>query len=162
MAGLKELCRVNLERSEKIRDMLERQTEISEKIKKRLYPEFDRQKRLISGDQAKIESFNSDINGLKIEENRLENDLYKIDLRREQVRDKVKAITASIVDDYNMSIEYASKNFKPAEDMSSSESSVRRLKQKIRQYGNVNPNAAIEFAKIKKRFGKRCEKVMER
>ena len=152
IAKLKQLCRKNLERSEKIRYMLERQAQVSEKIKKRLYPEFDRQKRLISGDQAKIENFNSDINSLKIEENRLENDLYKINLSREQIREKVKAITLSIVDDYNMSIEYASKNFKQAQDLSSAESSVRRLKQKIRQYGNVNPNAAIEFAKIKKRF----------
>jgi len=152
IAKLKQLCRKNLERSEKIRYMLERQAQVSEKIKKRLYPEFDRQKRLISGDQAKIENFNSDINSLKIEENRLENDLDKINLSREQIREKVKAITLSIVDDYNMSIEYASKNFKQAQDLSSAESSVRRLKQKIRQYGNVNPNAAIEFAKIKKRF----------
>jgi chromosome segregation protein len=152
MAQLKELCRINLERSERIRDMLERKTEVSEKIKKKLYPEFDRQKRLISGDQAKIENFNNDINSLKIEENRLENELYKINLRQEQVKEKVKAITTSIVDDYNMSIEYASKNFKPTQDLSSAESSVRRLKQKIRQYINVNPNAAIEFAKIKKRF----------
>jgi len=152
IAKLKQLCRKNLERSEKIRYMLEKQAQVSEKIKKRLYPEFDRQKRLISGDQAKIENFNSDINSLKIEENRLENDLYKINLSREQIREKVKAITLSIVDDYNMSIEYASKNFKQAQDLSSAESSVRRLKQKIRQYGNVNPNAAIEFAKIKKRF----------
>ena len=152
IAKLKQLCRKNLERSEKIRYMLEKQAQVSEKIKKRLYPEFDRQKRLISGDQAKIENFNSDINSLKIEENRLENDLYKINLSREQIREKVKAITLSIVDDYNMSIEYASKNFKQAQDLSSTESNVRRLKQKIRQYGNVNPNAAIEFAKIKKRF----------
>jgi len=152
IAKLKQLCRKNLERSEKIRYMLERQAQVSEKIKKRLYPEFDRQKRLISGDQAKIENFNNDINSLKIEENRLENDLDKINLSREQIREKVKAITLSIVDDYNMSIEYASKNFKQAQDLSSAESNVRRLKQKIRQYGNVNPNAAIEFAKIKKRF----------
>ena len=63
---LKELCRVNMERAEKTRSILERQRGISEGIKQKLYPEFDRQKRLISGDQEKIEKYNSDIADLKI------------------------------------------------------------------------------------------------
>ncbi len=149
---LKELCRVNLFRVEAAYNILKKHGLISEKIKKRLYPEFERQKRLISGDQQKIERYNRDIGDLKIKENRLENDIYKIDLRREQIREKVKSITTAIVDDYNMSIEYASKNFKPSQDPPQSEIIVGRLKSRMRNFGNVNPNAAIEFAKIKKRF----------
>ncbi len=149
---LKELCRVNLFRAEAAYDILKKYGLISEKIKKRLYPEFERQKRLISGDQQKIERYNRDIGDLKIKENRLDNDIYKIDLRREQIREKVKSITTAIVDDYNMSIEYASKNFKPSQDPPQSEIIVGRLKSRMRNFGNVNPNAAIEFAKIKKRF----------
>jgi len=150
---LRELCRINLERAEGVINILERCAVVSEKIKKRLYPEFERQKRLISGDQQKTEGYNSKIGDLKIKENTLENDIYKINLRREQVRDRVKSITTAIVDDYNMSIEYASKNFKPSEDLQQSEIKVRRLKNKMRNFGSVNPNAAIEFAKIKKRYG---------
>ncbi|TET51511.1 MAG: hypothetical protein E3J58_02000 [Actinomycetota bacterium] len=121
-------------------------------MKKRLYPEYERQKRLISGDQANIERFNRDIGDLKIKQNTLENEIYKIELKKEQIREKVKSITTAIVDDYNMSIEYASKNFKPSVNLSESEIRVRKLKNKMRDYGNVNPNAAIEYAKIKKRF----------
>lgn len=150
--SLKELCRTNLERTSSISKVFKGYGTLSGKIKRRLYPEFERQKRLISGDQANIERFNRDIGDLKIRENTLENEIYKIELKKEQIREKVKSITTSIVDDYNMSIEYASKNFKPAVNLSESEINVRKLKNKMRDYGNVNPNAAIEYAKIKTRF----------
>lgn len=150
--ALKELCRANLSRSSEIHSILKEFESLSERIKKRLYPEFERQKRLISGDQQNIEKFNRDIGDRKIKENTLENDIYKVDLKKEQIREKVKSISTAIVDDYNMSIEYATKNFKPTEDLQVSEIKVRKLKNKIRDYGNVNPNAAIEYAKIKKRF----------
>lgn len=149
---LKRLCKKNLDRAEKAYDILKKFNMAADRIKRRLYPEFERQKRLISGHQQKIEKYNNEIRDLKIKENRLDNDIYKIDLRREQIKEKVKSITASIVDDYNMSIEYASKNFKPSPDPQRSETVVRRLKNRMRNFGNVNPNAAIEFAKIKKRF----------
>lgn len=152
MEQLKRLCSLNLERSEKIIGILHGLKLASEKIQRRLYPEFDRQKRLISGSQADIEKLNSEINRLRVEANSLDNELYKTDLRREQVRDRVKDITSSIVDDYNMSVEYASRNFKPAEDAAAAEKAVKRLKDRVRSYGSVNPNAAIEFAKIKKRY----------
>jgi len=150
--ALKELCRKNLSRASEIYSLLKEFESLSEKIRKRLYPEFERQKRLISGDQQNIESFNLEIGDLKIKENTYENEIYKIDLKKEQIREKVKSISMAIVDDYNMSIEYASKNFKPTENISSSEIKVRKLKNRMRDYGNVNPNAAIEYAKIKKRF----------
>jgi len=149
---IKGLCKANLDRAERIYKVLKKYNMISEKIKKRLYPEFERQKRLISTDQQKIERYNRDIGDLKIKENRLDNDIYKIDLRREQLREKVKSITTVIVDDYNMSIEYASKNFQPSQDPKQSEIEVKQLKSRMRNFGNVNPNAAIEFTKIKKRF----------
>ena len=149
---LKGLCLENLKKSERIRKILKKKGGISEKIKKKLYPEFDRQKSLISKNQQKIEGFNNNISDLKIKENKLDNDLYKIDLMKEQVREKVKDITSSIVDGYNMSIEYATKNFQPSNDMQLTESKVRRFKNTIKQYGSVNPNSAIEFVKIKKRF----------
>jgi len=152
MEQLKRLCSLNLERSEKIIGILHGLKLASEKIQRRLYPEFDRQKRLISGSQADIEKLNSEINRLRVEANSLDNELYKTDLRREQVRDRVKDITSSIVDDYNMSVEYASRNFKPAEDAAAAEKAVKKLKDRVRSYGSVNPNAAIEFAKIKKRY----------
>jgi len=152
IAALREMCRENLESSEKLREMLERKKNISEYIKRRLYPEFERQKGLISGEQKKIDDYNSEVGELKIKENRLDNELYRIGLGREQVKEKVKAITTSIVDDYNMSIEYAQKNFRPSGDIQASEVAVRRLKNSIRKFGSVNPNAAIEFSKIKKRY----------
>ena len=149
---LKELCKTNFSRASGIYSVIKEFESLSKKIKKKLYPEFERQKRLISGDQQNIEGFNRDIGDLKIKENTLENEIYKIDLKKEQIREKVKSISTAIVDDYNMSIEYALKNFKLTENLQWSEIKVRKLKIKMRDYGNVNPNAAIEYAKIKKRF----------
>ncbi len=149
---IKEVCRVNLERADRMLAVLESFGTSSEIIKERLYPEFERHKELISNDRDKINGYDRKISDLKLDVNRFENEIYKIDLRKEQVKEKVKSITSAMVDDYNVSIEYASKNFKPSGNTQESEARVKRLKSRMKNFGNVNPNAAIEFSKIKKRY----------
>lgn len=149
---IKKFCALNLERSKKMAVLLKAFTAQQKNIGKRLYPEFEKRQKMISGNQEKINGINGKIMKLESSRSGLENNLYKIDLKKEQIKDNVKTISTIIVDNYNLSIEYAAKNFKPCEDTRESEVNVRRLKNELRSYGNINPNAAIEFGRIKKRY----------
>ncbi len=150
--NIKKICALNFERSKKIIELFKTFSKQQENIGKRLYPEFERRQNLISGNQQEINGISGKIQKLEGTRLDLENNLYKIDLKKEQIRDKVKTVTMIIVDNYNLSIEYAAKNFKPCSDIRETEIRVKRLKDELRRYGSVNPNAAIEFGRIKKRY----------
>lgn len=149
---IKNICMTNLERSRKIHSILNSYLSVSEDIKNKLYPEFERRSNLISGSQDKINGLGTRINQLSISRSNLENNIYKIDLKKEQIKEKVEAITENIVDNYNLSIDYALKSYSPSSDIKESEVKVKRFKNEIKKYGNVNPNASIEYNRIKKRF----------
>lgn len=149
---IKNICMTNLERSRKIHSILNGYLSVSEDIKNKLYPEFERRSNLISGSQDKINGLGTRINQLSISRSNLENNIYKIDLKKEQIKEKVEAITENIVDNYNLSIDYALKSYSPSSDIKESEVKVKRFKNEIKKYGNVNPNASIEYNRIKKRF----------
>lgn len=149
---IKNICMTNLERSRKIHSILNDYLSVSEDIKNKLYPEFERRSNLISGSQDKINGLGIRINQLSISRSNLENNIYKIDLKKEQIKEKVEAITENIVDNYNLSIDYALKSYSPSSDIKESEVKVKRFKNEIKKYGNVNPNASIEYNRIKKRF----------
>ncbi|MBC8388551.1 MAG: AAA family ATPase [Actinobacteria bacterium] len=149
---IKNICMTNLERSKKIHSILNGYLSVSEDIKNKLYPEFERRSSLISGSQDKINELGIRLNQLNISRSNLENSIYKIDLKKEQIKEKVEAITENIVDNYNLSIDYALKSYSPSSDIKESEVKVKRFKNEIKKYGNVNPNASIEYNRIKKRF----------
>ena len=149
---VKNICITNLERSKKIHSILNGYLSVSEDIKNKLYPEFERRSSLISGSQDKINELGIRLNQLNISRSNLENSIYKIDLKKEQIKEKVEAITENIVDNYNLSIDYALKSYSPSSDIKESEVKVKRFKNEIKKYGNVNPNASIEYNRIKKRF----------
>ncbi len=150
--NIKDVCMANLERSKKIYLLLSSFLSVSENIKRRLYPEFERRRDLISKNQNKINELESQINQSNISKSNLENTVYKIDLKKEQIKERVEAITESIVDNYNLSIDYALKSYKPTGDIKQSEIKVKKFKNEIKRYGMVNPNASIEYNRIKKRF----------
>lgn len=150
--AIKEVCSINLKRSKKIYLLLNDYKSIWRDIKDKLYPEFEKRRILLSGSQKKIGELDGKINQLNMSRLNLENKMYKINLKKEQVKEKVKIIAEGITDNYNMSMEYALKSYSPSTDIRKSEAVVRRLKNDIKKYGNVNPNAAIEYSRIKKRF----------
>ncbi len=150
--SIKEICMINLKRSEKIYLILNDCISASEKIKSKLYPEFERGRDLLSSSQNKTNEIDSRINLLNASRSNLENNIYKADLKKEQIKEKVKTITENIADNYNLSMEYALKSYGPSKDVAQSQIKVRKLKNEIKKYGSVNPNAAIEYSKIKSRF----------
>jgi chromosome segregation protein len=152
LKNLKEVCMVNIRKSERANLLMKKYLLISEKISKKLYPEFEKNNSLILKSREKITSLEDEISKFNIRRSRLENGLYKAELKKEQIRERVKTITENIIDNYNMSVDYALKSYGPSDDIKRSEIKVRRLKNEIKDYAGVNPNAAIEYERIKKRF----------
>ena len=149
---IKNICMTNLGRARKIHSITGGYLSVSEDIKNKIYLEFERRSSLVSGSQDKINELGSRLNQLNISRSNLENSIYKIDLKKEQIKEKVESITENIVDNYNLSIDYALKSYNPSGDTGQSEVKVKRFKNEIKKYVNINPNAAIEYNRIKKRF----------
>ncbi len=149
---IKYLCKENLDRSEQLSEILKRVFVVSKEIKKRLYPEFEKKKNSVKEELNSINKLEIDVSKLNISKSNLENNLYKINLRKEQIKEKVKDLTLRIVDEYNISVDFAFKNYKPVTDVKESSTIVNKLRNELKKIGIVNPNAILEYNKIKERF----------
>jgi chromosome segregation ATPase len=158
---VREICMTNLKRTQKLSLLLGKYMAASEKIKSSLYPEFERGKDLLSSDRGRISELDGKKDQLNTFRLSLENNIYKSDLKKEQIKEKVKAITDSISDDYNLSMEYALKSYSPSPDIGQSQEKVKKLKDQVKRYGSVNPNAAVEYRKIKKRYDFLAEQKLD-
>jgi chromosome segregation protein len=149
---LQDYCLKKMLESENTLDILNSFRIASEKIKNKLYPEFKEILNNISNENEKINDFNNGVNSLKSLKFDLENELYKTNIRKDQIKDKVKNLTEYIIDNYNLSLEFILKNYKPSEDIEKSAKIVKKLKNELKVMGNVNPNATIEFNRVKERY----------
>lgn len=149
---LQDYCLKKMLESENTLDILNNFRIASEKIKNKLYPEFKEILNNINNENEKINDFNNSVNSLKSLKFDLENELYKTNIRKDQIKDKVKNLTEYIIDNYNLSLEFILKNYKPSEDIEKSTKTVKKLKNELKVMGNVNPNAAIEFNRVKERY----------
>ncbi len=145
-------CMKKVEDTEKILSVLNIFIKIAQKIKDRLYPEYKELYRKIEVEDKSFSEFDNKINDARIEKQNIENELFKINFTREQIKEKVTNQTESIIDSYNLPVEYIFKNYKPCEDIEKSSRTVRRLKNEIRSFGNINPNATQEFNRVKERY----------
>jgi chromosome segregation ATPase len=150
--SIRDFCNTNRERSKKIHLLLNGLLFVSENIKKKLYDQFEGRSKLISENQGKSNEFENQINLLNNSRSSMENAIYKAELKKEQIKERVETITGNIVDNYNVSIDYALKSYEPTANTRESEIKVRKFKNEIKGYGMVNPNAAIEYSRIKKRY----------
>jgi chromosome segregation ATPase len=119
---------------------------------KRFLKIFDLESIDINAYNSRLNDYISNINKLNLSKQNLENELYRIDVRKEQVKAKVKDLTEDIVDNYNLPVEYIFKNYKTSENTSVLKEEVKKLKKEIKRFGTVNPNAAVEYKKIKERY----------
>jgi chromosome segregation protein len=149
---LQDYCLKKMLESGNILDILNNFKIVSEKIKNKLYPEFKEILNNINNENEKMNDFNNSFNSLKSLKFDLENELYKTNIRKDQIKDKVKNLTEYIIDNYNLSLEFILKNYKPSEDIEKSAKTVKKLKNELKVMGNVNPNATIEFNRVKERY----------
>lgn len=145
-------CMKKVEDTEKILSVLNIFIQIAQKIKGRLYPEYKELYRKIEDEDKSFYEFDNKINDARVEKQNIDNELFKINFTKQQVREKVTNQTESVIDNYNLPVEYIFKNYKPCEDIEKSSRIVRRLKNEIKSFGNINPNATIEFNRVKERY----------
>ena len=95
--------------------------------------------------------FIKNISDLNLKKQSLENEIYRIDFRRDQIREKVKELSEEMLDNYSLPLEYIFKNYKPSQDIEKSKKIVRKLKNELKNFGNINPNATAEYKIVKER-----------
>src|SRR4030065_591872 len=103
----------------------------SRKVKRnqrKLYQQFEGRSKLISENQNKSNEFENQINLLNNSRSNMENAIYKAELKKEQIKERVETITGNIVDNYNVSIDYALKSYEPTANIRESEIKVRKFK----------------------------------
>jgi len=138
--------------TEKILAVLNIFIQIAQKIKNRLYPEYKELSKKIEDEDKSFYEFDNKINDARMEKQNIDNELFKINFTKQQIREKVTNQTESMIDNYNLPVEYIFKNYKPCEDMEKSSRIVRRLKNEIKSFGSINPNATQEFNRVKERY----------
>ncbi len=106
----------------------------------------------INSYNARSNEFLRKISDLTAARQNIDNELFKADFRKEQIKERVKNLTEEILDNYNLSIDYVFKNYSASEDLEKSRKVVRKLKNEIKSFGSVNPNATMEYKRVRERY----------
>lgn len=125
---------------------------VSKNTKNEISLKLNGEKKTSNSGQLKLSRYFDELNKLNSRKHFLENEIYRSNLKKEQIKEKVKDLSIKIFDDYNMPVDYIMKNFKPSENIEMCESKVRQLRSELVKYRNVNPNAHMEYEKVKERF----------
>ena len=125
---------------------------VSKNTKNEISLKLNGEKKTSNSGQLKLSRYFDELNKLNSRKHFLENEIYRSNLKKEQIKEKVKDLSIKIFDEYNMSVDYIMKNFKPSENIEMCESKVRQLRSELVKYRNVNPNAHMEYEKVKERF----------
>lgn len=124
----------------------------SKKLNNEINIKLDRKKDKMDSSQLKMNRYYDELNKLNSRKHFLENEIYRSNLKKEQIKEKVKDLSIKIFDEYSMPVDYIIKNFKQPEDVEKCEARVKEIKAELTKYKNINPNAHIEYEKIKERF----------
>ncbi|MCL5069328.1 MAG: AAA family ATPase [Actinobacteria bacterium] len=149
---LENYCLNRVKDTEKILSVLNIFIKTAQRIKDRLYPEYKELYRKIEDEDKSFYEFDNKINDARIEKQNIDNELFKINFTKQQIKENVTNKTEAVVDAYNLPVEYIFKNYKPCEDIEKTSRIVRRLKNEIKNFGSINPNATIEFNRVKERY----------
>jgi chromosome segregation protein len=133
-------------------ELLDRFFQKSIELESRINSEFLSKRNEFNKKIAFYNSFEEKLNMLNSRKNFLENESYRADLKKEQIKEKVRDLTIKIFDDYNLSLDFILKNYNPSEKSEDSEKRLRFLKGELQSFKDVNPNAHLEYEKIKERF----------
>ena len=125
---------------------------LSKIIENKISSKLIREEYSSNSSQSKLNKSFEELNKLNSKKTFLENDIYRSNLKKEQITEKVKDLSIKNFDEYNMPVDYIMKNFKAAENIEKCESRVRELRGELNKYRNINPNAHLEYEKVKERF----------
>jgi chromosome segregation ATPase len=125
---------------------------LSKSIETNISAKLIREEHSSNSSQSKLNRCFEELNKLNSKKTFLENEIYRSNLKKEQIKEKVRDLSIKNFDEYNIPVDYIMKNFKAAENVEKCESRVREIKGELAKYRNVNPNAHLEYEKVKERF----------
>ena len=149
---LQQFCTKKASQTENICRVLENFKKAQDILRSAAYKNYNKVIDDINSYNSKSNEYLRRINDISFEKQNLENDIYKADFKKDQIKERVKNLTEEILDTYNISVDYIFKNYKPSEDYENSRRIVRKLKNEVKSYGSVNPNATIEYKRVKDRY----------
>jgi chromosome segregation protein len=149
---LQQFCAKKAAQTESICRVLENFKKAQDTLSGSAYKNYNKVIDDINSYNSKSNEYLRRINDISFEKQNLENDIYKADFKKDQIKERVKNLTEEILDTYNLSVEYIFKNYSPSQDHESSRRTVRKLKNEVKGYGSVNPNATIEYKRVKDRY----------
>lgn len=149
---LQKYCSQMIERSENFLNVMLKLNKSIDDLSKRIYEGFDEIIYQINNYNSRTNQFLKIISNLQLEKQNLENELYKISFKKEQIKEKVKNLTEEIFENYNLPIEYISKNYHASENKEKTRKIVRTLRNELKSFGSINPNATSEFQVLSKRY----------
>jgi chromosome segregation ATPase len=149
---LQQFCIKKASQTESICSVLESFKRAQDILRSAAYKNYNKVIDDINSYNSKSNEYLRRINDISFEKQSLENEIYKADFKKDQIKERVKNLTEEILDTYNISVDYIFKNYKPSEDYENSRRIVRKLKNEVKSYGSVNPNATIEYKRVKDRY----------
>ncbi|MBM3704918.1 MAG: hypothetical protein FJW66_00190 [Actinobacteria bacterium] len=150
--AVQEICLEKIKETARLFNVIENLKTSIERYGKSVYQEFEELAGEINNYNFKTADFLKKTTDANLKKQALENELYRIDFRREQIRERVKNLTEEILDSYNLPLEFIYKNYSPSEYPDKSKKTVRRLKNELKSFGSINPNATSEYKIIKERY----------
>jgi chromosome segregation protein len=152
LVDIKKFCEKNIIFANGLSKILKDLISALKNLRDRLTPTLSNKKSDFLRTQENINRLSSEGNKLHMKKSDLENHIYRTDLDKENIKEKVKDLSIKIFEDYNFSIDHIIKNYKSSEDPSLSREKIRTLKVELQKYRNINPNASIEYKRISERF----------
>ena len=125
---------------------------LAKSIETRISAKLIREEHSSNSSQSKLNRCFEELNKLNSKKTFLENEIYRSNLKKEQIKEKVKDLSIKNFDEYNMPVDYIMKNFKATKNIEKCESRVREIRGELAKYRNINPNAHLEYEKVRERF----------
>jgi len=150
--AIKDLAVKNIDRSRSLKKINDGFSEILNKFINKTKPLLEKYEDLLRVKNKESREREDKKIEIMTNKSNIENELFRLGVRSEQIKEKVKDITSYIIDDYNISIEYLQKKYSPCKDKESTVNKIKELKKDLKSIGTVNPNARLEYNRIKERY----------
>ncbi len=152
LTNIKDFCCKIIFNIDNLYKILSKLRRVFEDLNYKFYLDFEEIVKNLNNYNSKLEEYVKDIADLKYKKQNLENELYRLNIQKERVSEKVKDLSEEIVENYNISIDFITKNYQPAKNLDEAKNTTKKLKNELKQFGSINPNATADFEALNKRY----------
>lgn len=142
-----------LEYKNAIKELEEKQTNSDETIVKLKEERNDKNKKLEQSEND-ISSKMQILDGLKEE-------IIKIGVKREKVKEDIEEITNKLWNEYELTPNNVGEEYEKPENVAQTSKKTNEIRNKIKDLGNVNVNSIEEYKELSKRYDFMCEQRLD-